>query len=299
MKRRDFLTVTAASAAGAGPGRFGMDRISFITDEAAASPNEAIEFGKKYGLRWVELREVPGAGRHYAELTATECKVAAQQLRDAGLRVSFFNSAGMKYALPGTDPVGAVRLRPGWRERAQREWEGRLEALRRNIAIAQAFDVQTLRVFSFARVAEPAKLLPRIADALGEMAEIAGREGMMLLVENEASCNVSTCAELAELMKWLPEKTVGINWDANNGQSAKERPFPEGYALLPKGRIRNVHMHGRTLLDPDKRLDWRAIFAALVADGYQGCAGLETHYFDGTKIEKSHLCMNELLRLTA
>jgi sugar phosphate isomerase/epimerase len=131
------------------------------------------------------------------------------------------------------------------------------------------------------------------------MGEIAAREGVMLLVENEASCNVGTCAEFAGLIKLLPEKTVGINWDANNGQSSKEKPFPEGYALLPKSRIKNVHMHGRTLLDPEKLLDWRAIFAALIRDGYAGCAGLETHYFDGTKIEKSHLCMNELLRITA
>ncbi len=299
MKRREFLSLAAASAAVGAPARFGMDRISFITDEASGSPAEAIAFAKKFGLRWVELREVPGGDKHYSEMTPQEQKIAAQQFRDAGLRVSFFNAGGTKFPLPGTDPVAAPRMKAGWQERAQRDFDSRLDHLRRNIAVAQAFDVRTVRVFAFARVPEPEKLFPRIADVLGEMGEIAGREGMMLLLENEAACNVGTCAEFAGLIKLLPAKTVGINWDANNGQTSKEKPFPEGYALLPKDRIKNVHMHGRTLLDPEKLLDWKAIFAALVRDGYQGCAGLETHYFDGTKIEKSHLCMNELLRITA
>jgi hypothetical protein len=48
------------------------------------------------------------------------------------------------------------------------------------------------------------------------------------------------------------------------------------------------------LLDPEKMLDWKTIFAALVKDGFRGAAGLETHYFDGTKIEKSNLCMQKL-----
>ena len=41
------------------------------------------------------------------------------------------------------------------------------------------------------------------------------------------------------------------------------------------------------------------MIAALEKDGYGGALGLETHYFDGTNIEKSHLSMQEILRLVA
>jgi hypothetical protein len=33
------------------------------------------------------------------------------------------------------------------------------------------------------------------------------------------------------------------------------------------------------------------------ADGYQGRLGLETHYFDGTRIERSHLAMDKIVKL--
>jgi sugar phosphate isomerase/epimerase len=298
MTRRAALAMAAVPLFGGQA--FDISRISFISDEAAATPADALAFAKRHGLRWIELREVPGGRKSYSALSPAELKEAARQLSDAGIRVSFFNSGGTKYYLPGTQPAQVPGSWPSdWQSKHEAQHAQRLEKLKREIAAAQAFNVRYVRVFAFGRVADAPSILPRVADVLGEMGELAGREGAMLLVENEASCNVGTCAEFAALMKLLPEKTFGINWDANNGQSSKERPFPEGYALLPKHRIKNVHMHGRTLLDPEKKLDWKAIFSALTADGYEGCAGLETHYFDGTKIEKSHLCLDELKRILA
>jgi sugar phosphate isomerase/epimerase len=299
MNRRELFALPALALPAWGAPPVGMSRIAVITDEASASPAEAVAFCQKHGLKWMELREVPGARKSYSDLSPEELKAAAKELREAGLKVSFINSGGTKFPLPGSEPLSAPRLKAGWQERAQKDFDGLSEQMRRHIRAALTFDCPKVRVFAFARVAEPEKLFPRIADVLGEMGEMARKEGVTLLVENEASCNVGTCAEFAALMKLLSEKSFGINWDANNGQTSKERPFPEGYALLPKKRIQNVHMHGRTLLDPEKILDWKSIFAQLGKDGYQGCAGLETHYFDGTKIEKSHLCMDELKRITA
>jgi sugar phosphate isomerase/epimerase len=58
-----------------------------------------------------------------------------------------------------------------------------------------------------------------------------------------------------------------------------------------------VQIKGHTLLDPAQILPWGDIMKALAADGYKGQVGLETHYFDGTKIEKSHLSVVEIFRL--
>ena len=303
INRREFLalTPTAALAASpvafAAPPKFGMSRISFITDEASASPDDAIAFAAKYGLKWVELRVVPGVNKGYSSLAEPELRDASRQIREAGLKVAFYNAGGTKYALPGTEPQNIAKLPVGWQERNAATFSKRLDQLKKDIAAAHIFGTPYVRVFAFGRVADVPALLPRLAEVMGEMGEVARQEGVMLLLENEPACNIGSCAEMASLIKLLPEKTVGLNWDANNGQSMKEKPFPDGYALLPKNRIKHVHIHGRTLLDPEKTLDWGAIFAALDRDGYTGCAGLETHYFDGTKIEKSHLSMEALQRI--
>jgi sugar phosphate isomerase/epimerase len=132
---------------------------------------------------------------------------------------------------------------------------------------------------------------------IGEFGEQGRKHGVKLLVENEVPCNVVTCAEFAAFMKLVPEKTVGINWDPMNGTSRKEVQYPDGYKLLPMNRMGNVQIKGHTLLDPEKKLDWGGIFTALSRDGYKGQVGLETHYFDGTKIEKSHMSVVEIFRL--
>jgi len=126
---------------------------------------------------------------------------------------------------------------------------------------------------------------------------VAERENVRLLVENEGSCNVATCAEVAALMKMLPSKGLGINWDALNGAAQGETPFPDGYRMLPKQRIGNVQIKGRSVLEGPQRLDWAAIFQAMASDGYQGCFGLETHIFGPDLFQKSHECMREIMRI--
>ena len=150
-----------------------------------------------------------------------------------------------------------------------------------------------MRVFTFLRVAEPESAFQQVADSIAEIAALAAKEKITLLVEDEGACNVVTCKEIAAFMKLTPQKNVGINWDPMNGIAQKEAPFPDGYALLPKNRIQNVQFKGKTLLEPNQKLDWGAILETLVRDGYKGYAGLETHYLDGTDPEKAILCVQE------
>jgi sugar phosphate isomerase/epimerase len=206
-----------------------------------------------------------------------------------------------KITLPGTEPLSRRPETSDAREkriaRHQAEFDRRKADFEQAFRAAHALDVDKIRVFTFLRTAEPSSLNQRIADVIGEMAEMAGKEKIKLLVENEGACNVVTCAEMAAFIKLLPEKTVGLNWDPHNGKALKEVPFPDGYKVLPVKRVGNVQMKGHSLLDPEQKLDWAGIFSALARDGYKGQVGLETHYFDGTKIEKSHMSMVEIGRI--
>jgi L-ribulose-5-phosphate 3-epimerase len=301
IARREFLAgVLAAPAAFAG-NRINTSRLSAITDEIGTTPEESIRFAKKYGLRWVELRDVPGIKKPYYNLPDEELRRAAREFSDNGLKVSFLNTPFLKFTLPGTEPV---RRRPETPEQQQRRlareadlFENRLKYLEKAFGAAEIFGVDKLRVFTFLRTAQPESTFPKVAEIIGEMGQVAAKRGMRLLVENESSCNVATCVELAGFMKLLPARNLGINWDPHNGESQKEIAYPDGYHLLPRKRIENVQIKGKSLLDPNEKLDWAAIFRALEKDGYRGKVGLETHYFDGTVIEKSNLSIQEMLRL--
>lgn len=306
ITRRGFVAsaLSASALLGKDLPPVGRSRISALTDECARSPQGAIEFLKQYGLSLAELREVPGGGGTYDEgLSDTQLRAAAKEFQDAGIRISFLDAGSMKYFLPGTEPP---RRRPESDEaRAKRvasqgaEFERRMDHIRKAINAAKILGADKIRVFAFGRVADPLALLPRIAEILAPMVELAAKDKIQLLVENEASCNVATAAELAALMKLMPSKWIGVNWDITNGMGLKEVPFPDGYNLLPKDRIGNVHIKGRSVLDYPERQNWRLIFDTMTKDGYTGNFGLETHIFGDGQIQASHDSMKEILRILA
>lgn len=299
MQRRSFLAALGSVSLLPARNHIGLSRLSVITDEIAASPAAAIEFARKYGLRWVELRSVPGKRTPYTQLEEAELKTAARELKEAGLGVSFLNTDTFKYTLPGTTPARPRTETPEARdkriERDTRRLENRADEMRKAVRAAHIFGVDQMRIFTFTRVVDPASVEQRVADLIGEMVEIAAKAKVRALIENEGSCNVATCAEMASMMKLLPSKWAGVNWDPMNGMAYKETPFPNGYDLLPKKRIHNVQVKGRTLLDPQFKLDWRAMLNALAKDGYRGKAGLETHYGKESAAQ-SHPAIQELMR---
>jgi sugar phosphate isomerase/epimerase len=177
-------------------------------------------------------------------------------------------------------------------------FERRLDDLHTAIRTAHIFGVDKIRVFTGSRVAEPESTFPRVAEIIDEMAHIAGKEKVYLLIENEGSCNIASSAELAKIMQMIPNKWVALNWDPQNTLGTKEVPFPDGYNLLPKKRILNVQVKGKGVMPESKeKLDWKAIIQALEKDGYAGKIGLETHIFDGTLIQAAHVSMKEILRI--
>lgn len=301
MLRRSFVLSALAAPALHAARRLDWSRLSLLTDEIAKTPADAIAFCHQYGVKWVELRAVPGGGGTYAFLDEAKLKPAAAELKQAGLKVSFLNTPMLKFTMPGTEPARRRTETPEQKlkreDREKRQFDTRLEDLKKAIRAAHIFNVKDVRVFTFSRVADPAALLPKIAPVLDEMAAIAEKDGVRLLVENEASCNVATSAELKAICALVGRKGFGINWDPVNAMGLKEKAWPDGYRELPMKRVGNVQMKARALVIGPEFVDWKSIFEALGRDGYKGKVGLETHVFDGTLIEKAHLSMKKLEEL--
>lgn len=304
VTRREILlgSIAAGTLWGKGGKGIGHAQISAISDEIARSPEAAIAFAHQYGMRWLELRDVPGdKGKNYFLNDEAYLRAAAKQFADGGVKISFLNTNLLKFGLPGTEPLRrtpeAEDVKAKRIAREQARFEQREGDLRKCIQAAHILGCKYLRIFTFSRVAEPESTFPRMAEILDSFARVAEKEGVVLLVENESSCNVGTCAELASLLKRVPSKAVGINWDADNGQTLKERPLEDGYPLLPKKRIYNVQVKGRTILDYPQKLDWPAIFDALAKDGFTGNVGLETHIFGAEQVARSHDSMRAILKI--
>ncbi len=322
LSRRAFLAASSIPASGFREGLAGQDaategthlatasrtftrsRVSFITDEVALTEAAGFAFARQYSLNWIELRAVPGTDRLYAELTPSDLKQFRRQAEDAGVGVSFLNTWILKWTLPGTQPRMRHRFSEAeWAKRLETDasrLERRLEHLKRAMEAAHALGVETIRIFTFWRTDDPLPLYPRIAEIIRAMAELAEQERLRLLIENESACNVATSEELQRMLAMLPDSTVGINWDPHNSLPFEPEPFPAGYRKLPVVCIGNVQIKGESLLIPGQRLDWRGIVDALLADGYQGKFGLETHFGQGAqRVEHAHSSMKAILALVA
>jgi sugar phosphate isomerase/epimerase len=303
MTRRELL---AAAPACAHPlwarTRLNKLSISAITDEIGKTTDEAIAFAHQYGLRFIELRNAPEEHKEYVALPEEKLKAHAARFASEGLKVSFLNTGMLKFAWPGMEPArrraetDEARTRRIASEKTR--WDQRMDYLKKTINCAHIMGVDKVRVFTGTRVADPPAVYRRVAEEIGEMSLIAERQRVFLLVENEGSQNVGTSAEIAEIMKLLPSKWIGFNWDPQNGLALKEVPFPDGYRLLPKKRMLNVQFKGKGIMPASaEKLDWKSILQALGKDGYKGKVGMETHIFDGTLIQAAHVSMKEMMRM--
>jgi sugar phosphate isomerase/epimerase len=303
MTRRELLA--AAGAACAVPlwakSHFDKSRISAITDEIGKTTDDSIAFAHKYGLTNVEIRNVPG-GKEYYTLPEAQIKADALRFKNEGLKVSFVNTGLLKFTWLGTEAARRRTETPEARDKRlaneKARWDRRMDDLRAAIRCAQIMGCDKVRVFTGTRTANPSEVFPRIAETIGsEMAAVAEKEKVYLLIENEGSQNVATAAELNDSLKLIPSKWVGCNWDPHNAYG-KEKAFPEGYEALPKKRVMNIQIKGKGVMpaSPEKE-DWKTIFEALEKDGYKYKVGLETHIFDGTLIAAAHTSMEEIMRI--
>jgi sugar phosphate isomerase/epimerase len=280
LTRRNLLAALAAAAARGAA--LPSNRLSVINDEAGMTREETFAFAKEFGIGALELRSAQKPKLEYVEaLPAAELKELAGQLADHGMRASVLDSSLLKIVFPGTKPVGVedfyIKYYAGLGLTDEGIYRDRIDLLKRTIDAAHIVGAPKIRVFAFWRVADPRTIFRQLADHMAAMAEVAAKEKVQLILENETSTNVATSEETAEMMRLVPSAALGINWDPQNSVALEAEPFPAGLAKLPKNRIGNVHVKAEGLFGPKHPLDWAAIMRALVDGGYRGRFSLETH----------------------
>jgi L-ribulose-5-phosphate 3-epimerase len=260
-------------------------RIAVINDEIGQDFGRACEVAsREFGMEWIELRSM--WGKNILHLDATEVGEARRILEKYKLRVTDIGSPLFKVDWPGApkskfSPKGA-------QFKADFTYDQQGEVLERSIALAKAFHTDRVRCFDFWRLEDPAPYRAAMNAKLLEAANAVGKQGIILILENEFACNTATGAEAAQTLAAVQSPSFMLNWDPGNAAGRGEAPYPGAYNLLPKNRIGHCHCKDIAKITDDKEppwaamgrgaIDWVGQFTALKREGYRYAVSLETHW---------------------
>jgi sugar phosphate isomerase/epimerase len=215
------------------------------------------------GARHVEVR---GAwDTNVVELTDEQVDRFAGHLERWGVGVSAIAS-----------PVGKVSVLD--------DPDGELRRLGRAIAVAHRLGTRYIRVFSFYRpegvsaddVRDP------VLKRMRGLADLAEREGVVLLHENEKDIYGDTPARVLDLVESVGSDALRVAWDSANFVQVGVVPFTEGYAML-RPHLEYLQVKdalaatGEVVPAGEGDGQLRETLTALRDDGYAGFASLEPH----------------------
>ncbi|HEX4309700.1 MAG TPA: sugar phosphate isomerase/epimerase family protein [Acidobacteriaceae bacterium] len=281
-------------------------RLSVINDEISQDFDHACSVAAQdFGLRWIELRGM--WNKNITDLDANELTEATRILKKYNLRVTDIASPLYKVDWPGA-PRKAGQERDQFH--ADTDFSKQDALLGHCIDLTRSFATDRVRCFDFWRLDDQAPYRAAINEKLRQAAEVCAKSNVILILENEMSCNTGTGEEAAAVLKAIPNRNFMLNWDPGNaGTFANEVPFPTAYELLPKDRIGHCHAKNVTR-KADGKYDWQPVgtgvvdwvgqLRALRKDGYHYAVSLETHWRGaGTPEASSRASMADLKKALA
>lgn len=301
--RRTFIRTLASAAlidslhipvlrAASSPSPF---KVAVINDEISPDFDHACSVvAKDFGLHWIELRSM--WGKNLMDLPADDLDRAEKILAKYELRVTDIASPLFKTDWPGA-PKSKYGSKNDLHGAAETTFKEQDEILEKSIALAKRFKTDKVRCFDFWRLDDQAPYRKDIDDKLRETAEKSGREGMLLVLENEFACNTATGREAARTINAVPTPHLALNWDPGNAVMRGELDaFPGGWNAIPKDRIHHCHCKSAEKDSSGKMewapigkgyVDWAGQFRALKAAGFRDAVSLETHWHGGGTPEES------------
>jgi sugar phosphate isomerase/epimerase len=260
-------------------------RVAVINDEISQDFGRACEVAaREFGMSWIEVRGM--WNKNVLNLDAKEIQEAREILEKYHLRVTDIASPLFKVDWPGAPKSKFSPKRDQFN--ADFTFEQQDEVLERSLALTKAFQTDRIRCFDFWRLDDPSPYRKDIDAKLQDAAVKAGKHSVMLVLENEMSCNTATGAEAARTLQAVSSPNLLLNWDPGNAYERGEIPFPDGYRLLPKNRLGHCHCKDAVKKAGGEgyewaamgrgAIDWEGQFRALKRDGYNFAVSLETHW---------------------
>jgi len=259
-------------------------RVAVINDEITQDFSRACDVAaKEFGMDWIELRAM--WNKNILHLDANEIAEARRILEKNKLRVT--DIASPLFKVDWKDAPQSKYSPKRDQFNADFTFDQQDQVLERSIELAKAFNTDRVRCFDFWRLDDQAPYRAAINEKLLDAATTAGKKGVLLVLENEMSCNTATGAEAAKVLAAVKSPHLMLNWDPGNASEGGEIPYPNGYDLLPKDRIGHCHCKD-SVKKPDGKyawapmgggvIDWVGQFKAFERDGYHFAVSLETHW---------------------
>jgi sugar phosphate isomerase/epimerase len=280
-------------------------KLGVINDEITQDLDHALAVSRELGLQFVELRTM--WNKNLMDLKEDEVKEARRLLTKYRIKVSDIASPFMKVDAPG------FTTREGQRDtfNARFGYKEQPAVLERAMELARVFETDKIRVFSFWRIEKPEQVFDLVVSDLRKAVDKAKKQNIKLVLENEHDCNIATAAETVKLLAAIQDPYLGLNWDPGNAYAAGEKPYPDGYQLLPKNRILHMHVKDARRDPATGQSDWAPMgkgqidyagqFKALMRDSYSYAVSLETHWRNEKKDseESTRICMQGMKDLIA
>jgi sugar phosphate isomerase/epimerase len=240
--------------------------LSGFGDEIDPAPAVQVAVLKALGARFIEVRSAWGV--NVVDLDDDELEKLGSHLRSQEMGVSAVAS-----------PIGKVDV--------SLEAELEVERLVRVIRVAHALGTLNIRVFSFFR-GEGVSVESIRDDVMKRMrllADLAEKEGVVLLHENEKDIYGDTPERVLDLVETVGSPALRLAWDNANFVQVGARPFSDGYAALRPYldylQVKDaVAATGEVVPAGQGDGELLETLTALRDDGYTGFASLEPHLAD-------------------
>lgn len=253
--------------------------ISGFSDEIDGNTDTQFKTIKSLGISYFEPRGIDG--KNIADLSEEEAR---------GLRAKM-DRYGVKASSVGS-PVGKIDITD--------DFEPELLKLSRVIKTAEIIGTENIRVFSFyipdGRYEE---YRGEVMKRLARMTELAKKEGVMLLHENEKGIYGDTAERCLDIFETVKSDNLRAVFDPANFVQCGVSTYPHAFELL-KSHVAYMHIkdaRGETVVPAGEGEGHvKEILSALYADGYEGFLSLEPHLgaFGGlAQLEKN----GEMLKL--
>jgi sugar phosphate isomerase/epimerase len=236
--------------------------LSGFGDEIDPDPAVQLRLLSELGARHIEVRS--GWDTNVVDLTDDQLDRFAALVTGHGMAVSAIAS-----------PIGKVEIAG--------DPDAERHRLTRALAAAHRLGSTYVRIFSFYPGAAPVeRIRDEVLTRLRSYAELAERNDVILLHENEKGIYGDTPARVADLVEAVGSPALRVAWDSANFVQVGVRPFTDGYRLLRPYlaylQVKDaIAATGQVVPAGEGDGELLETVTALRDDGYAGFASLEPH----------------------
>lgn len=253
--------------------------ISGFSDEIDEKITAQFEHLNKLGISYFEPRGINGV--NIADIDDFQLEELKNDMKKYGIKVSSIGS-----------PIGKIGIND--------EFEPHLEKLKRVIHIAKELGTKYIRIFSFfiPEGDKPEKYRDEVMKRMKAMCDVAEKEGVILLHENEKQIYGDVATRCLDIFETVNSPVLKGVFDPANFVQVGEETYPKAFNML-KEHI--VYMHIKDALENGDVVpagygigEVESIIEALYESGYEGFLSLEPHLgsfngLEGLEIEDDML----------